>query len=453
MGNYESLAILLFIALMVYLFDRKNFTREGIVFLRRTKKGLEMIDRAAIKHPRLITFLADAGIVFSFGLIGLRYLFIQKKIEGLKRVRHYATYLLIFTLVSYIIYPVFFLGIIDAFKIPAAFSSPVIFILIALTFLFGVSGYGFMTLFFGAFSIAISTATGTDVESSIKLVLPIDMPKDSTIPVFYVPITEWLISILFILIVHEFSHAIVARVEGIKVKSLGYGFFGPLPLGFAEPDEKEIKKSASLTKTRIFGAGSFSNILAAVILLIIFITTMTAGVSSGAITFKDNGLIIASVDAGMPAGALPNTTIGSQLTSVDGTNITNISEFVRIMGTKNIGDNVTLLIDSKEYELTLVEDPKNNTRGIIGIKVEQDREMAKGAFITSLITWIILLNIGIALANLFPLRPLDGGLMLEEILIGAGIKDTKRAAQTISKTTLFLLLFSLIMPWLISIFG
>ncbi|MCK5699229.1 MAG: site-2 protease family protein, partial [Candidatus Aenigmarchaeota archaeon] len=92
-------------------------------------------------------------------------------------------------------------------------------------------------------------------------------------------------------------------------------------------------------------------------------------------------------------------------------------------------------------------------RGIIGIKVEQDREMAKGAFITSLITWIILLNIGIALANLFPLRPLDGGLMLEEILIGAGIKNTKRAAQTISKTTLFLLLFSLIMPWLISIFG
>ncbi|MCK5699228.1 MAG: site-2 protease family protein, partial [Candidatus Aenigmarchaeota archaeon] len=342
MGNYESLAILLFIALMVYIFDRKNFTREGIVFLRRTKKGLEMIDRAAKKHPRLITFLADAGIVFSFGLIGLRYLFIQKNISGLKRVRHYATYLLIFTLVSYIIYPVFFLGIIDAFKIPAAFSSPVIFILIALTFLFGVSGYGFMTLFFGAFSIAISTATGTDVESSIKLVLPIDMPKDSTIPVFYVPITEWLISILFILIVHEFSHAIVARVEGIKVKSLGYGFFGPLPLGFAEPDEKEIKKSSSLTKTRIFGAGSFSNILAAVILLIIFITTMTAGVSSGAITFNDNGLIIASVDAGMPAGSLPNTTIGSQLTSVDGINITNISEFVSIMGTKNIGDNVTL---------------------------------------------------------------------------------------------------------------
>ncbi len=450
MGNYESLAILLFIALIVYIFDRKNFTREGIVFLRRTKRGLEIIDSIAKRHPRIITFLADAGIVFSFGLIGLRYLFIQKKIEGLKRVRHYATYLLIFTLIAYIIYPVFFLGLIEAFKIPAAFSSIVVFILIASTFLFGVSGYGFMTLLFGALTMS----------GSIKLVLPIDLSdgsgvpqEESTVPIFYVPIIEWLISILFILVVHEFSHAIVARVEGIKVKSLGYGFFGPMPLGFAEPDEEEIKKAKSLTKTRIFGAGSFSNIIAAVILLIIFIGTMTAGISSGAINYQNSGIIITSVDAGMPAGVLPNTTIGSQLTLVDGINITNISEFVSIMGTKSVGDKVILTIDDNEYELSLVEDPQNKTRGIIGIKVEQMREMGSGAFITSLVTWIILLNIGIALANLFPLRPLDGGLMLEEVLIGANIKKRKKTAEMISKMTLFLLLFSLIMPWLMNLFG
>lgn len=450
MGNYESLAILLLIALAVYIFDRKNFTREGIVFLRRTKKGLQIIDRIAKRHPRLITFLADAGIVFSFGLIGLRYLFIQKNIGGLKRVRHYATYFLISSLFIYRIYDVFFLGIIDAFQIPAAISGPVIFILTSFTFLFGVSGYGFMTLFLGAFSIALSSATGGEVESSIKLVLPVDVPKDSSIPVFYVPITEWLISILFILIIHEFSHAIVARREGITVKSIGYGFFGPMPLGFAEPDEKEIMASRSLTKTRIFGAGSFSNILAAVILLIIYILTMTAGVSSGAITFEDNGIIIKSVDPDMPARLLPNTSIGMFLTSVDNVNITNISGFVNIMNMKSPGDNVTLLVDNKEYELTLVEDPKNKTRGIIGIVVVQDRELGSGAFFTSLITWIIMLNIGIGLANLFPMRPLDGGLMLEEILIGANIKKRKSVAENISKMTLFLLLFSLIMPLLIS---
>jgi len=450
MGNYESLAILLLIALIVYFFDRKNFTREGIVFLRRTKKGLEIIDNIAKKHPRMITFLADIGIVFSFGLMGLRYLFIQKNTPSLNRTRLYATYLLLSALFIKLIYNVFFLGIIDALHIPAAFSGPVLFIIVAFTFLFGVSGYGFMTLFLGAFSIALSSTTGTEVESSIKLVLPVEMPQDSSIPVFYVPITEWLISILFILIVHEFSHAIVARVEGIKVKSIGYGFFGPLPLGFAEPDEKEIKKSTSIKKTRIYGAGSFSNILAAVILLLVYILTMSIGVSSGFIPFEDTGVFIQSVNSGMPAGVLPN---GTFVAAVDGVNITTISEFTDIMSKKEPGENVTLLVNGTDYELTLVEDPKNKTRGIMGIIVVQHREMTHGAFLASLISWIILLNIGIALANLFPLRPLDGGLMLEEVLEGAGIKDCSSAADTISKITLFLLLFSLLMPWLIGLFG
>ncbi len=449
MGNYESLAVLLFIALIVYFFDRKNFTREGIVFLRRTKRGLEIIDNIAKKHPRLITFLADAGIVFSFGLMGLRYLFIQKKIRPLERTRLYAAYLVASALFIKLIYAVFFLGLIETFKIPTVFSGPVVFIMVAFTFLFGVSGYGFMTLFFGAITLS----------GAIKLVLPFDLSgepggggpaEESTIPVFYVPLAEWLISILFILIVHEFSHAIVARVEGIRVKSIGYGFLGPIPLGFAEPDEKEIKKSKSLTKTRIFGAGSFSNILSAIILLFIYIGTMSAGISSGLIPFEDTGVFIQSVNSSMPAGVLPN---GTFVAAVDGVNITTISEFTDIMSKKGPGEEVSLLVNGTYYELTLVEDPKNKTRGIIGIVVVQDRRMAHGAFLASLITWMILLSIGIALANLFPLRPLDGGLMLEEIMLGAGIKNRESAADTISKITLFLLLFSLLMPWLIGLFG
>ncbi|MFH1126493.1 MAG: M50 family metallopeptidase [archaeon] len=450
MGNYESLAILLFIALAVYIFDRKNFRREGILFLRRTQRGLDIIDSIAKKHPKLITFLADAGIVFSFGLLGLRYLFIEKKTGSFNRIRHYASYFLLSSLFIYSIYGIFFVGIIDAFKIPVIYSGPVLSLLMAFTFLFGVSGYGFMTLFFGAVGILLSSVTGAVVESSIKLVLPVEVSADSDLPIFSVPIAEWLISILFILVVHEFSHAIVARKEGIRVKSLGYGFFGPMPLGFAEPDEKEIKKSSSLTKTRIFGAGSFSNILAASLILLLYFGTMTLGIFSGSVPLVDEGVYIRAVNSTMPAGILP---VGGIITEVDGINTTNVSEFVAVMNTKGPDDNLTLIVDGKEYQLTLVEDPQNKTQGKMGIVVTQNRTMGPIGFFASLVNWLVLLNIGIALANLFPLRPLDGGLMLEEVLIGAGIKNRKEAAQTISKMTLALLLVSLLAPWLLSMFA
>lgn len=449
MGNYESLAILLFIALVVYIFDRKNFTREGIVFLRRTKKGLSIIDGIAKKHPKLIAFLADTGIVFSFGLTGLRYIFIEEKTSALKKTRYYSIYVLLFSLLIYQVYDVFFVGTLTAFHIPSILSGPVLFILVSSTFLFGASGFGFLTLFFGAFGMIISSTTGAAVESSIQLVLPVNVPAESNLPVFTVPFAQWLISILIILVVHEFSHAIVARREGVRVKSLGYGFFGPIPLGFAEPDEKEIKKSRSLTKTRIFGAGSFSNILAAILMLIIYTVTLTVGISAGAFSFEDNGVVIRSVNSSMPAGILPR---GGLITAVDNTNFTNLTDFVHLMSLKGPGENLTLLVDEKEYELTFAQDPKNKTRGVLGFIVMQSQDMGSLAFLASLMYWIIILNIGIALANLFPLRPLDGGLMLEEVLIGAGIKDTKSASKTISKLTLALLLFSLLMPWLISLF-
>lgn len=450
MGNYESLAVLIFIALVVYIFDRKNFRREGIVFLRRTQRGLDIIDSIAKKHPGMIAFLADAGIVFSFGLMGLRYLFIEKKTYSFKRIRHYATYILLSSLFIYSIYNIFFIGLIDAFNIPLIYSGTVLFLLVAFTFLFGVSGYGFMTLFFGAVGILLSSFTGAVVESSIKLVLPVEVSQDSDLPIFSVPIAEWLISILFILVVHEFSHAIVARKEGIKVKSLGYGFLGPLPLGFAEPDEKEIKASSSITKTRIFGAGSFSNILAASLIFLLYLVTMALGLFSGSVPFVDQGVYILAVNSTMPAGILP---VGGIITMVDGINTTNVSEFVAVMETKGPNDNLTMIVDGKEYRLTLLEDPENKTMGKMGIIVTQNRTLGPIGFFASLVNWLVLLNIGIALANLFPLRPLDGGLMLEEVLIGAGIRNRKETAQTISKMTLALLLISLLMPWLISMFS
>lgn len=90
----------------------------------------------------------------------------------------------------------------------------------------------------------------------------------------FIPFVWGLIGLIVTLIVHEFSHAIVARVENIKVKSLGV-VLALIPIGgFAEPDEKELMKSEKRSRIRIYSAGITANFLMALIAFAIFFSLL-----------------------------------------------------------------------------------------------------------------------------------------------------------------------------------
>ena len=56
----------------------------------------------------------------------------------------------------------------------------------------------------------------------------------------FIPLYWGAIALLVTLAVHEFSHAILCKVEGIKVKSMGL-LLAPIPIGgFAEPDDEQL---------------------------------------------------------------------------------------------------------------------------------------------------------------------------------------------------------------------
>lgn len=56
----------------------------------------------------------------------------------------------------------------------------------------------------------------------------------------FIPLTWGIIALVVTLVVHEFSHAILCRVENIRVKSMGI-LLAVVPIGgFAEPDEEEL---------------------------------------------------------------------------------------------------------------------------------------------------------------------------------------------------------------------
>jgi membrane-associated protease RseP (regulator of RpoE activity) len=78
----------------------------------------------------------------------------------------------------------------------------------------------------------------------------------------YVPSTlaVWLAFIITIG-VHEFGHAILCRVENIKVKTMG-ALIAVIPIGFfVEPDEEELESTKGMAKVRMYGAGITNNLV------------------------------------------------------------------------------------------------------------------------------------------------------------------------------------------------
>jgi membrane-associated protease RseP (regulator of RpoE activity) len=93
------------------------------------------------------------------------------------------------------------------------------------------------------------------------------MFKLDFLPPFY--FTYWIIIIAIIAITHEFSHGIFAKHFGLKIKSTGFGFLGPFLAAFVEPDEKKMAKKDKFSQITVLSAGTFANILTAIIFLII----------------------------------------------------------------------------------------------------------------------------------------------------------------------------------------
>jgi len=287
---------------------------------------------------------------------------------------------------------------------------------------------------------------------SIALALPgIDIPGSPLV----VPLGYGIIALMTVMVVHEFGHGIIARVEGVKIKSIGVLLLAVLPGAFVEPDEEDIKKSPQISKLRIYAAGSIFNLILALksYIIVVFIgvmmigsvfigipglnipgTTITTQPIGFAIngpvfpTFHEDGVEISSIIPKSPADGI--LTPGTVIQSINGVNVTNFAGIIAVLNNTKVGENVTFQTTQGNYSIIADPSPNNSSRGFIGIKSQQqhlavnsDVEKAVGDelpwFIYSLqnlFFWIFLLNFAIGTFNLLPMKPLDGGLLLEELL-------------------------------------
>ena len=113
-----------------------------------------------------------------------------------------------------------------------------------------------------------------------------EIPSLSFLPPFN--FTYWIVIIAIIAITHEMAHGIFAAHNNVKTKSTGFGFFPfflPIFLAaFVELDEKTMAKKSKFSQLAILSAGTFANILTAILFFgVIWIFFSLAFAPSGVI--------------------------------------------------------------------------------------------------------------------------------------------------------------------------
>ncbi|ASI99342.1 site-2 protease family protein [Thermococcus celer] len=265
---------------------------------------------------------------------------------------------------------------------------------------------GMAYVFYALFKTATKTVQTGGKAAGVQLVIP-----GITIPLWY-----GLIGLVVVMVVHELSHGVVAKAQRLPLKSVGLVLLAVIPGAFVEPDEEELGKAPLRARLRVYGAGSMANVVTALLTLLLINLAITPAL-------QPSGVLVSGVlEDGPAAGVLQE---GDVITAINGQTITDMASFINFMNATKPGQVITLTVlrngEEINLNLKLGAHPDNPEKGYIGIYPAQHVVSKMGhenivlpLFFT--LYWIYVLNLGIGLMNLFPLVPLDGGRMLDDVV-------------------------------------
>jgi len=355
----------------------------------------------------------------------------------------------------------------------------------------------------------------TDGASPIALLIPY-FPQLFGLESFFPPLyfTHFLIAFIAIVVVHEFAHGIFAKFHGIKIKSTGFAFLGPILGAFVEPDERQMVKKGKVAQLSILSAGTFANVIFGIIFLLILISFFN-------LAFVPNGFIIGgygasqislasitSIDSSDPnitkvkvenktyfltAGLKDqltgdherifafddspafNANLRGTIVEIEGIEINTGEDLTMVLGNLNPGDEIkikTMFEGVEEIKsLKLGNHPQDNSRAYLGISTSSGgRNLiylvspqkpsieyeTKGNrelifFIYYLLFWLVFINFMVGLFNMLPLGILDGGRFFYLTILG--ITKSEKATKLIYKIMFYsiIALFALLMlSWYIA---
>lgn len=282
--------------------------------------------------------------------------------------------------------------------------------------------------------------------ATLSLVIPgVPIPGS---PVF-VPFWYGIIALFVVVLIHEFSHGIVAKAHGLRVLNSGIVFMGPLVGAFVEPDEKKLRKNSDVIQYSVFAAGPFSNILTAVVVMLLLVAIFNPIAEAYA---KPIGFSFTKIEPGMPA-AIAGLQTGVIYNYVNGAYVNSTEAFVKAFDNVKVNDTVIIGDEQNTYYVTPTSKPEKPDKPVIGVNLEtrytNENNILMKIFLWlfGLLTWIFILSIGLGLANLLPVGPVDGGRMLGlSLMRTAGEKKGKMIWTKITIFMIILLLFLLLTP-------
>ncbi len=229
------------------------------------------------------------------------------------------------------------------------------------------------------------------------------------------------ISLFAIIVIHEFSHGVVAKAYNIPIKSSGIAFFGPILGAFVEPDEKKLVKEKAWVQNAVFAAGPMSNLITAAIFILILGYLLVP--AADAITISD-GIIVSPINGtGANEVGMPELV---EIEQLNGEKIDSLMGFYDFSISLKPNQNVDILtLDGETYSLTTGVNPDNESRGYMGLLYKKAilRPKTPGFFgkvafasvnwLSELFFWLYLISFNLGLINLFPIFITDGARMLQ----------------------------------------
>lgn len=341
-----------------------------------------------------------------------------------------------------------------------------------------VAAFGAMA--FGLYSISQAAELALSGKINVPaagLVLPIPSSQPASIPgVIGIPFWFWIITIAIILIPHEFMHGVIARMEKVRLKSVGLLLLAIFPGAFVEPDEKQLAKKGIWARLRVFAAGSFINIIIGLFVLFIAQTFLWSSA-------VQPGLLITSVAENSPAG-LAGLKEGMVIENFDGIpqlGFYDYSAFVLLSKLPNstseqapqtlgrlllinrlskhgVGDNVTIIAATEgqirsmsggsAYNIALGNNTNVPNLAYLGVSASLNTASAGNfAVLYPLLAFVWMLSVFVGIFNILPIHPLDGGLMVEAVAKKYAKRKSKRIVRAITLLTLFIVLLNFVGPY------
>ena len=268
------------------------------------------------------------------------------------------------------------------------------------------------------FNGTIALLTRSDASSAVVPVIP-GVTFEITPPL--------LIAIFVALVAHEMGHAALTMYFGARVRKIAFFILFVLIGAFVEPDEGDVRSLSRVDRMKVYSGGVMMN-LAIFFLVLTFSAALFPGFTMLVGTPNPSGVYVEEVIEGGPSFGVLSP--GVVIKAIDGHSVRDLASLTQALANFRPGEEVSVVTDRGVYRVRLGQRPGDPDKAFLGVRLSPlpyfEPRIPMPTWMTMAVLetlfLILLFSMGLAALNSLPMLPLDGGLVLRE-LVDAIVRD------------------------------